>query len=114
MPEGKAKPMARKRRGKILWGALAGLAAGAVGTTLLLRRRTRAAVGRDSEDDDARRAGGDRWARPGMEVTFRAQLMPGRSRAERTHRVRELLPSGRVTLDDFTGEHTETEFEPLR
>ncbi len=49
-----------------------------------------------------------------MSVTFRAELMPGRSRAERTYRVEELLPSGRVRLDDFTGEHAEAEFEALR
>lgn len=56
----------------------------------------------------------DRWARPGMSVTFRAQLMPGRDRAERTFHVAQLLPSGRVVLEGFAGEHTETEFEPLR
>ena len=56
----------------------------------------------------------DRWARPGMMVTFRAELMPGRSRSERTFRISGLLPSGRVTLDAVMGEHAETEFEPLR
>jgi hypothetical protein len=56
----------------------------------------------------------DRWARPGMEVTFRAELMPSREPSERTFRVAELLPSGRVRLDGFAGEHTETEFEPVR
>jgi hypothetical protein len=54
---------------------------------------------------------GDVWARPGMKVTFRAELMPGRDREDRTFKVKELLPSGRVTLYDFEGEHTETEFE---
>ncbi|HEX5709503.1 MAG TPA: hypothetical protein VFX96_19555, partial [Pyrinomonadaceae bacterium] len=104
----------RKRRArKWLWGALAGVTAGALGTTLWLRQRSRASVGRET-DDEARRAGGDRWARPGMSITFRAELMPGRSRSERTYRVRELLPSGRVTLDDFTGEHAEAEFEAIR
>ncbi|HYN85781.1 MAG TPA: hypothetical protein VER32_11030 [Pyrinomonadaceae bacterium] len=105
--------MARKRRSKKrLWGALAGLAAGALGTTLLLRRR--AGAGRRDEEDERGREGVGRWARPGMPVTFRAELMPGRSRAERSYRVRELLPSGRVTLHDFTGEHAEAEFESLR
>ncbi len=56
----------------------------------------------------------DRWARPGMEVTFRAELMPGRSRAERAFRVTSLLPSGRVTLEGVSGEHAESEFEPPR
>ena len=54
------------------------------------------------------------WARPGMSVTFRAELMPGRDRAGRTFRVAEVLPSRRVTLRGFAGEHNATEFEPLR
>ena len=57
---------------------------------------------------------GDRWARPGMDVTFRAELMPGRGRSERTFRVASIHPSGRVTLEGFTGDHSETEFEPIR
>ena len=55
---------------------------------------------------------GDVWARPGMTVIFRAELMPGRDREDRTFRVKELLPSGRVSLHGVDGEHTETEFEP--
>jgi hypothetical protein len=55
----------------------------------------------------------DVWARPGMEVTFRAELMPGREREERTFRVKDLLKSGRVTLDKAEGEHAEKEFEPI-
>jgi len=51
------------------------------------------------------------WARPGMAVTFRAELKPGRDREERTVRVKELLPSGRVLLDEISGEHAENEFE---
>jgi hypothetical protein len=51
------------------------------------------------------------WARPGMTVTFRAELMPGRERDERTFRVKELLPSGRVLLAGVAGEHAEKEFE---
>ena len=54
------------------------------------------------------------WARPGMQVTFRAELMPGRDSSERTFRITEVLPSGRVLLDMRTGEHAEREFEPLR
>jgi hypothetical protein len=61
-----------------------------------------------------RNHGADVWARPGMMVTFRAEVMPGRDRQERTFRVKELLPSGRVTLDAATGEHSETEFLPFR
>ena len=46
-----------------------------------------------------------------MEVVFRAELMPGRDGSERTFRVQELLPSGRVLLENFSGEHAEKEFE---
>lgn len=55
----------------------------------------------------------DVWARPEMPVTFRAGIMPGKTREERTFRVKEVLPNGRVTLHDFTGEHLKNEFEAL-
>ena len=55
----------------------------------------------------------DIWARPEMHVTFRAEIMPGRNRDERTFRVKEVLPNGRVTLYDFNGEHIKNEFEAL-
>jgi hypothetical protein len=53
------------------------------------------------------------WARPEMRVTFRAEIMPGRNRDERTFRVKDILPNGRVTLHEFTGEHIKNEFEAL-
>ena len=53
------------------------------------------------------------WARPGMTVTFRAELMPGRDREARTARVKELLPSGRVLLHEVAGEHAQNEFEAI-
>lgn len=53
------------------------------------------------------------WARPEMTVTFRAELMPGKNRQERTFRIAEVLPNERVTLHDFAGEHRESEFEPI-
>lgn len=53
------------------------------------------------------------WARPEMSVTFRAEIMPGKSRQERTFRIKEVLPNGRVILYDFTGEHRQSSFEPL-
>ena len=56
---------------------------------------------------------GDVWARPGMQVTFRAELMPGRDRQQRTFLVKELLSSGRVSLHGADGEHAEKEFEPI-
>ena len=54
------------------------------------------------------------WARPGMKVVFRAELMPGREREERAFRIKELLPSGRVLLEGVGGEHAEREFEPIQ
>jgi hypothetical protein len=57
---------------------------------------------------------GNVWARPGMMVTFRAELMPGRDGNERTFRVKELLASGRVSLHGVDGEHAEKEFEPIQ
>ncbi len=53
------------------------------------------------------------WARPEMLVTFKAEIMPGRSREERTFRIKSVRSNGRVVLHDFTGEHREGAFEPL-
>lgn len=53
------------------------------------------------------------WARPEMNVTFRAELMPGKNREQRTFRINEVLPNNRVTLHNFAGEHRESEFEPV-
>ncbi len=53
------------------------------------------------------------WARPEMFVTFRAEIMPGRNRDERTFKVKEVLPNKRALLYDFAGEHLESEFEPI-
>ena len=105
-----------KRGGRRWLGALAGLAgltAGAVGAALLLKRRG-ASERAKSIYPEYNRGAADRWARPGMNVTIRAELMPGRSRSERTFRVAEVMPSGRVLLEGFNGEHAETEFEQPR
>ena len=53
------------------------------------------------------------WARPEMQVTFRAEIMPGRLREERTFRVKTVRPNGRVELHDFVGEHRQGAFEPI-
>ena len=90
------------------------LAGGTLGAALLLKRRKSYAVQKKGATGDFTRDSGSRWARPGMNVTVRAELMPGRSAAERTFSVVRLLPSGRVVLRDFAGEHTETEFELTR
>jgi hypothetical protein len=108
-----------RRRGVRWLAALAGLAgltAGALGATLIARRKGASAGRQDGKSiyPEYNRRGADRWARPGMGVTFRAELMPGRSRAERTFRVSEIFPSGRVALEDFSGEHAESEFEPVK
>ena len=109
----------RRRGGRWLAAltGLAGLTLGAVGAALIVRRRggptKQRQQGRSIYPEYNRRVA-DRWARPGMSVTFRAELMPGRSRAERTFRVTDVLPSGRVTLKDFTGDHAESSFEPVQ
>jgi len=98
----------KKRTKRLLGGiALAGSAIGAIGAVLIKNnssrgKRRRKAIGKDV------------WARPGMEVVFRAELMPGRDGSERIFRVKELLPSGRVVLENFAGEHAEKEFEAER
>jgi hypothetical protein len=53
------------------------------------------------------------WARPEMNVTFRAEIMPGVPREERTFRIERVLPNGRVTLYGFHGEFRETAFERI-
>jgi hypothetical protein len=53
------------------------------------------------------------WARPNMKVTFRAELMPGKSRDERTFKIEKVMSNGRVILEDFAGEHRQSEFEPV-
>ena len=82
-------------------------ALGAIGAVIIKTNGSRRKRGRDAEDNDI-------WARPGMEVVFRAELMPGRDGSERTFRVEKLLPSGRVLLENFSGEHAEREFEAIR
>ena len=57
--------------------------------------------------------GANVWARPEMLVIFRAEIMPGKNREERTFRIKEVFSIGRVTLHDFAGEHKENEFEVL-
>lgn len=53
------------------------------------------------------------WARPNMHVTFRAEIMPGRTREERTYRIETVLPNSRVMLEGFPGEYRETAFEGI-
>ena len=93
-----------KKATKRVLGGIA-LAAGAVGAIGALMIRNDGARRKRSKRD------ANIWARPGMEVVFRAELMPGRNASERTFRVQQLLPSGRVVLENFAGEHVEKEFE---
>jgi hypothetical protein len=53
------------------------------------------------------------WARPNMQITFRAELMPGKSREERTFKIEKVMANGRVVLEGFAGEHRQSEFEPV-
>jgi len=103
-------------RGRKRWLGGFALALGTLGATVLLGRRRgrRKRMTKAQLDNYQRTPERDRWARPGMSVTFRAEIMPSRDRAERTFRVTKLLPSGRVLLEGVAGEHTENEFEPLR
>ena len=99
-----------KKETKRLLGSLA-IVAGALGATAALLKKKSVVKPIPHKVDGNP---GDVWARPGMIVIFRAELMPGREREERTFRVKELLPSGRVLLDGVAGEHAEKEFNPIR
>ena len=90
-------------------GGLA-LAAGAFGAAGTFLRKKK---GMETKQQRAANKLANVWARPGMTVTFRAELMPGRDREHRTARVKELLPSGRVTLHEIAGEHAQKEFDPI-
>jgi plastocyanin len=98
-----------KKGTKRLLGGLA-LAAGAVGAagTFMMKKNQVGKQRRRAEDHPA-----SVWARPGMTVTFRAELMPGRDREHRTASVKKLLPSGRVLLHEIEGEHGQGEFDPI-
>ena len=49
----------------------------------------------------------------GASLTFRAEVMPGRDRTERTFEVRRVLNNGRVELAKMEGEHSLAEFEHI-
>ena len=93
-----------KKRTRWLLGGLA-FGAGAISAAFAYRKRNNVQLEKKE---------GDVWARPGMPVTFRAELMPGRDRTQRTFLVKELLSNGRVSLRDADGEHAEKEFEPIQ
>jgi hypothetical protein len=93
-----------KKRTRWLLGGLA-IGAGAIGAATAYWKK---------KNVQTERKAGDVWARPGMPVTFRAELMPGRDRLQRTFLVKALLSSGRVSLHGADGEHAEKEFEPIQ
>ncbi|HEX8143211.1 MAG TPA: hypothetical protein VF553_11490 [Pyrinomonadaceae bacterium] len=101
-----------KKRSKRLLVGILGLGLGGLGAAgaFLLKKRASSRENRHAQRGRAANV----WARPGMRVTFRAELMPGRDGSQRIFRVAEVLPSGRVRLEDFAGEHMEKEFEALR
>ena len=100
-----------KKATKRLLGGIA-LTAGALGAIGALLMRNNTGSRRERRREKSRVA--DMWARPGMKVVFRAELMPGRDASERTFRIDSLLPSGRVLLEGASGEHAQREFEPIR
>ena len=100
----------RKSTKRLLGGVV--LAAGAVGTIGAVLMKKKSGSGRKRRREIA--ALENTWARPGMRVIFRAEVMPGRETSERTFRIVTLLPSGRVLLEGASGEHAEKEFERIR
>jgi hypothetical protein len=54
------------------------------------------------------------WAKVGMQLTFRAEVMPGRETSNRTFTVASVLATGRVELIGLVGQHSEAEFESAR
>jgi hypothetical protein len=54
------------------------------------------------------------WASVGMQLTFRAEVMPGRESSQRTFTVTRVMASGRVELKGLFGQHAQTAFEPIR
>ena len=103
----KKKTMKRKTKRVVSGLVVAAGSLGALGAFLIKKNNGR------KNRRASRDGGGDVWARPGMSVTFRAELMPGRDRAGRSFLIKELLPSGRVLLQGTGGEHAETEFEQI-
>jgi len=101
-PAGSALRIGNLMKKHIRW-LLGGLAIGAGAGAYLKRKKLQ-----------GEKKASDVWARPGMPVTFRAELMPGRDRNERTFLVKELLVSGRVSLQGVDGEHAEKEFERIK
>jgi hypothetical protein len=98
----------RKSTKRVLGGlALAAGAVGAAGAFVGRKKKMKSKTGRTAGNS------ANVWARPGMTVTFRGELMPGRDREARTARVKDLLPSGRVTLHEVAGEHARNEFEAV-
>lgn len=95
------------------WMKKLAIVAGAMSAAgvIVLRQKKKITRRRPSGAEETK---ADVWARPGMRVVFRAELMPGQDAAERIYTVEKLLPSNRVTLRGITGEHAENEFEPIR
>src|SRR2546430_9723679 len=90
--------------------ALGAAAAGAIGAIIMNRNGKPKRGRRRREQTEA----SDVWARPGMQVIFRAELMPGRDASERTFQVTGLLLSGHGFLCGDVGDHTQTSFVAAR
>jgi hypothetical protein len=49
----------------------------------------------------------------GISVTFRAEVMPGRDKLDRTFQVTRVLANGRIELAELEGQHSLAEFERI-
>src|SRR5713101_8356035 len=96
----------RKSTKRLLGGLAVGAAA--VGTIGAVLMKPRSGSGRKRGRELA--ALENTWARPGMKVIFRAEVMPGRETSERSCRVDTLLPSRRLVLEGASVEHAQKEF----
>ncbi len=70
-------------------------------------------MARTIPNDDGDKSTKHIWARPQMNVTFRAEIMPGSLREDRTFKIETVLSNGRVKLEGFEGEFRESAFEPI-
>ena len=54
------------------------------------------------------------WGMKGMSITFVIEMMPNRTILERTFTIKQLLPSGRVTLNGLYGKYVKESFEDVK
>jgi anti-sigma B factor antagonist len=54
------------------------------------------------------------WGTRGMSITFLTEMMPNHTLLERIFTIKELLPSGRVTLNGLNGKYVKDSFEDVK